>query len=310
MATRLEEVKQVDKVLTGCAQGYTNDVFIGEYIFKKTLVDKETNKFQMYGKEQFIDYGSKIIRPIGVKPQEDNWEPPELGRYECEAYSLAGTVDQREISEAAPLNNLLIEGVDQKMEKIRTAKEKNRADVLSNYENYDNGHVLTPLQKWDNDTNVAIMLEFGKTAIRSKIGREPNIIVMGHKVWELAFKFNNALSAKIKYSERDVLTTELVAQILEVDKVLVGYSQYMDPDDKTLYPMWGNMLSLCYVTKQEGRNRPTFARTFQKKGYPNVKKWIDDADFHRYRVEDIFDNRITGKDAGYLYREPVEIPAA
>jgi hypothetical protein len=305
MATRLEEVRQVDDILTTLAQGYSNNMYIGDHLFKNSFVVKESAKYQLYGKEQFYDYGSQIIRPLRANPKEKDSHPPTLDNYSCEAYSLAGTVDQREIDEASPLQNLLNDGVDEIMSNLKVTKEKIRADLVTDVNQYDASHKATPVTKWDNNTNIASEIENYKDVVRSAIGRNPNVIVMGPTVWNGAFKFNSTLSEKIKYSEKDVLTTELIAQILEVDKLMVGYSSFVDPETMLQSYIWGNSLVLAYVEPRDGKNIPTFARTFQKKGYPNVKRWVDGADFHKYRVEDIFDNKITGKDAGFLVSEPV-----
>ncbi len=304
MPTRLEELRQVDQVLTTIAQGYSNSMYIGDTIFKTTLVAKESGKYQQYGKESFRDYGNKIIRPLRVEAKQKDWHAPSLKNYTSEAYALSGTVDQREVDEASPLHSLLMEGVDEIMGNLFVTKEKIRADLLMEQANYDANNVDTPGVTWDNNTNVAVEIENYKDQLRSTIGRNPNIVVMGPKVWKSAFKFNTILSEKIKYSEKDVLTTELIAQILEIDKVLVGYATYVNDNDVQNY-IWGNALILCYVENRSGRNTPTFARTFQKKGYPNTKRWIDNADFQKYRVEDIYDNKITGPDAGFLVNQPV-----
>ncbi len=60
-----------------------------------------------------------------------------------------------------------------------------------------------------------------KKAIKSNTGKKPNVLVIDEATY-LAVKECEAITEKIKYTQRAVLTSDLLAAILELDEVLVG----------------------------------------------------------------------------------------
>lgn len=86
-------------------------------------------------------------------------------------------------------------------------------------------------------------IETGRKAIRSYIGLNPNVLVIDDATYG-ALKECAAVLDKIKYTQRGVLTRELLAAMLDLDEVLVGKAVYSsaaeksDGTDLTLVDIW------------------------------------------------------------------------
>ena len=145
-------------------------------------------------------------------------------------------------------------------------------------------------------------IEVAKEAIRSQIGRRPNVIVMGAAVWA-KLKQHPKIIDRIKYTGRDAATPDLIAQLFGVRQVLIGDALY-ENDAGTLADVWGKFVVVAY-TELGGiadQGRPTFGYTYRLGGYPlveqayqdrNAKSWV-------YPVTDEVAPVIAGAAGGYL----------
>ena len=122
-----------------------------------------------------------------------------------------------------------------------------------------------------------------------------------------ALKVHAALLERIKYSERGVITAELIAQILDLDKVIVGKAVGAD-DAGTFSDLWGKNALLAYVTPESSPSEgtPSFGYTFRKKGRPNAGTYFDSGvKSDVAQVEDIFQCKVLAPGAGYLWKNVV-----
>lgn len=73
-------------------------------------------------------------------------------------------------------------------------------------------------------------MDVSSKAIKNAIGRNPNRLLIDDATYR-SLKHNEAILDKIKYTQRGVLTKELLAAILELDEVLVGSAIYSDAEE-------------------------------------------------------------------------------
>ena len=62
-----------------------------------------------------------------------------------------------------------------------------------------------------------------KTTVQGKTGAIPNVLVMDYLTFE-NIKEEDTIGEKIKYTQQDVRTEELIARLLQIDEVLIGKS--------------------------------------------------------------------------------------
>ena len=150
-------------------------------------------------------------------------------------------------------------------------------------------------------------IETAKEAVRRQIGRRPNTVVMGAAVFAM-LKMHPKILDRIKYTGRDVATTDLLASLFGVERVVVGEAVYTDGAG-AMQDMWGKAVVVAYTNLSgvADAGSPTFGYTYRLTGYPvvespyperNSKSWI-------YPVTDEVAPVIAGASAGYLIANAV-----
>ncbi|SUF67360.1 Gp34 [Salmonella enterica] len=68
-------------------------------------------------------------------------------------------------------------------------------------------------------------------AVRNAIGLRPNLMVMGAPVLPL-LRFHPVLQAVLGANEQKRITVELMQDIFEIEKIVIGYPVKLDNNDK------------------------------------------------------------------------------
>lgn len=300
---RLSNLRIVDPVLTNLSIGYSNADLVGDVLFPFVPVDKEGAKIPRFTKEAFKIYNTE--RALRAKSNRINPEDGDSLTVSLDEHDLEYPIDYREDDESAfPLEahatNVVTEG-------IRLRHEKKVADLVQNAANYAAGNkiILSGTSRFTDKANSDPIgvFEDGKEAIRGKIGKYPNTAVIGAAAWK-ALKHHPQLLDRIKYSIKGVMTVELLKEILEVERIVVGRAVYSS-DQGVFGDLWGDNIVLGYVAQQrEGATRtpyePSFGYTLRKKGMPQIDKRTEDGKLEIVRNTDNFMIAQLGPDAGYL----------
>ncbi|KVN33302.1 hypothetical protein WJ63_04760 [Burkholderia pyrrocinia] len=299
---RLSKLRIVDPVLTNLAIGYTNAEFIGQNLMPVVEVEKEGGKIPKFGKESFRLY--KTERALRAKSNRMN--PEDLGSVDVvlDEHDLEYPIDYREDQESAfPLEQAAVQTAT---EAIQLRREKMIADLAQSPSSYAAGNKkqLSATEKFTaaNSDPVGVV-EDGKEAIRMKIGRRPNTMVIGASAYK-TLKAHPQLIEKIKYSMKGIVTVDLLKEIFEVENIAVGEAIFADDKDR-FTDIWGANIVLAYVPLQRGSQQrtpyePSYGYTLRKKGNPVVDTRIEDGKLELVRSTDIFRPYLLGADAGYL----------
>lgn len=300
------QARVIDPVLTSAAQGYKNSEFIGGALFPKVPVSQRGGKILKFGKEDFMLYATG--RSPGQNTKRVSFGYLD-GSYSLESHSLEGQLPIETMQEAAavPGIDMSTTTVNKTQNIIALRLEKQQADAARNAASYgtSNKITLSGTSQWSDFTGTSdpvAVIEAGKEAVRQKIGKRPNVAIIGAKVFA-SLKQHPKIVDRVKYTGRDVATAELLASLFGLDQVLVGDAVYAD-DDGTFNDVWGKDVVLAYteVGSLAEQGKPSFGYTYQLDGYPIVeepyfdrstKSWI-------YPVTDEVAPVIAGADAGYL----------
>jgi hypothetical protein len=300
---RLSNLRVVDPVLTNLAIGYSNAELVGDVLFPFVPVDKEGGKIPKFGKEAFKIYNTE--RALRAKSNRINPEDIDSVDVNLDEHDLEYPIDYRESDESAfPLE---AHGTHVVTEGIRLRHEKKVADLAQNPANYaaSNKIVLAGTSRFTDKANSDPIgvFEDGKEAVRGKIGKRPNTAVIGAASWK-AIKQHPQFLERIKYSMKGVLTVELLKEILEIERIVIGNSVYSN-DLGTFGDIWGDNIVLAYVAPQrQGAERtpyePSFGYTLRKKGMPQIDTRTEDGKLELIRNTDVFRPYLLGAEAGYL----------
>jgi hypothetical protein len=305
------QARIIDPVLTSAAQGYTNSEFVGSALFPKVPVAQRGGKIVTFGKEDFMLYAT------GRSPGQ-NTKRVSFGHlgapYALESHSLEGQlpIETMQEAKAVPGIDMSTTTVNKTQNIIALRLEKQQADVARNAAAYAaaNKITLSGASQWSDYSGTSdpvAVIEAGKEAVRKKIGKRPNVAVIGAAVFA-ALKQHPKIVDRLKYTGRDVATPELLASLFGLAEVRVGDAVYAD-DAGAFSDVWGKDVVLAYteVGTVAEQGKPSYGYTYQLDGYPvveepyydrNVKSWI-------FPVTDEVAPVIAGADGGYLITNAV-----
>jgi hypothetical protein len=305
MADRLAGLRIVDPTLTNLARGYTNDDHVGEALFPVAYTDKEAGKIPQWGKESFKIY--KTERALRAKSNRIMPEGTTPINFVCEEHDLEYPVDYREGQES--MLPLELHATRTVTDVIDLRREKMCADFCQNPDTFPEGNKVTlsgtdQFTDYDNSDPLAVFEE-GKEAIRAKIGRYPNTMVLGALTYKV-LKHHPKLIELIKYSMKGIVTVDLLQELTDIPDVRVGRAIYADDDDN-FHDLWSDVAVMAYVPKNRGENgtpyEPSFAYTLRKRGNPLVDKYDEAKKLLLIRNTDIFVPKVVGAEAGYLIQD-------
>jgi hypothetical protein len=190
---------------------------------------------------------------------------------------------------------------------LLTGREKAAADLVQNPANYDDDmklvisseadSIYSPTSNADTETWVNI----AKDAIRSKIGKYPNVMIMGDVTLRKILN-HNSMTNKIRYTNNFTVNAELVKEVYNIENIIVGTSVY-SPDGVSMEDIWGDNIIFAYVDQSPRRSEynPSFGYTFRRKGMPEVDTYYENGGKVKViRATDNYSVQVTGKDAGFL----------
>lgn len=301
------QARVVDAVLTTAAQGYQQANLVYPTLFPVVSVAQRGGRILTFGREAFRIYNT------GRSPGQ-NTKRIQIGHlgspYVLEQHALEGVLPmeiQEEAAATTPGIQLATGTVQTVQDIIQLRTEAAAAALATDVANYPTANkiVLSGSSKWtDPSSTPSKDVETAKEAIRASIGRRPDTGVVSAKAFA-ALKNNPSILDRIKYTGRDSVTEDLLANLWGLQRVVVGDAVY-EQADGTLVDVWGADVVLGYtaVGTVADRGRPTYGYTYRLQGYPVVeqpyydrpsKSWI-------YPVTDELQPVIAGVAGGYLIK--------
>lgn len=305
----LAQARVVNPVLTAVAQGYKQLDFVGGKLFPTVPVGQRAGSIITFGKEDFMLYATQRAPGENTKRLSFGYAS---GTYALLDYSMEGQLPMEVQEEAESQDN----GFTIDMASFTIAKVLNsmgmrleyaQAQLARNASNYgaSNKVTLSGTSQWSDysgTSNPITVISTAKEAIRQQTGKRPNVCVMGAQVFE-KLKAHPVIVDRIKYTGRDIATTELLASLFGVAEVIVGESIYAS-DAGVFADIWGKDVVLAYTENSPlaSYGTPSYGYTYNLRGYPQVRRpYFEDNSnswyFPTYRVEAPV---IAASTAGYL----------
>lgn len=310
----LKDKRIVDPVLTNLAIGYSNAELIGEVLMPYVNIDKEGGKVPKFGRDHFRVYNTE--RALRASSNRVNPSDPTGVDVVLTEHDLEYPVDYREQAEA--MWDAKAHAAFSVTEGIQLRREKKIADLAQNPSNYPTGSkaaVSGSDSIEDPSSDPETMVSDYKAAVRARIVREPNTMVLGYTMarW---MRRHPKLKAIISTNRTRLLTLADLAQIFEVPRVVVGTAIY-DTDAGVQTDIWGATMVMAYVpnapsaatqggmlpTPGAGRSvyEPSYGYTLRRKGMPMVDTYTEGGGkIEIVRATDIFEPALLGAEAGFL----------
>ena len=310
--SRLDSLRaNIDPILSGLAQGISNEAFVSELLLPTVDVESRTGQFPEFGKENMRVHDAQraLKDPLVKNVPIDDWTFQEYGLKE---YGLEMSIDHLEQEAASQIANLEQFAMSQVMQSLLLTQEYERVQLLSASGSYASGHVsaLTGDDCWDDSDSAPLtQIKDAISTIRTKTAQYPNTLILGLQSFN-ALSEHASLIEKLKYSQMAVVTEDLISAMISTKtnkiNVAVGAGMYEDAITKVMTDLWGDVAVLAYVppTKRAQRNKyeSSFGYTFGMRGYP-----IGARDVSKYGLTTsvaaflMFQAKITKNTAGYLW---------
>lgn len=308
-----------DSILTNISIAYLQEQsrFIATKVFPIVQVAKQSDKYYTYPKAQW--FTDDVKRRGDAAESAGSGYTLSTDSYYCDVYALHKDI-----------GHLTMANFDQPLDPMRDAAEFITQQFLQRMERqwvtdyfaasiWGTDRTLSGTSQWSDETgsNPFDDVELAKETVLKNTGRPINTAVIGHQVLRY-LKNHPDIVDRVKYTSANVVTTELLARLFELDRVFVagaikntaneGATATMDftfgkhvlfmhvaPRPSTLTPSAGYTFSWNKPNNNAGAQSPvTIARWYNE----DRKAW-------RIEGESAWDNKVVATDLGYFLKDAV-----
>lgn len=246
--------------------------FIGGLILPDFPVLRQSGEYPIIPIEALLEAPDDISRRPRGKYKRGDFEF-ELDNYSCVENAWEEPVDDVEVKLYSRYFDVEMIAAMRARAIVQRVREKRIAAMLFNTDNFDEATIT---HEWDDATNAVPItdVQTGRRAIHDACGREPDTLIIAYSTFH-NLSLCDQIIDRIKYTDprvqRGQLTTDHLAQVLEVDRVLVGDGMKNTADKgqaASLSHIWSNEYAMLAVTSASmDITRPSIGRTF---------RWSDD----------------------------------
>lgn len=316
----------VDVPLTNISVSYAQDAtnFVATRVFPIIPVSKRSNLFFTYSKEDWMRDEARE-RGAGVESAGTEYNVDQE-TYWCTRWSIhIDVTDEDKANYSEPLD-AEIDATDYVTEKLLIRREMIWATnffTTGVWNTEYTGVTANPTAnqsfiQWDLDTSTPIEdITNAIVYVASQTGRKPNTLVISPKVFN-ALRNNISILDRIKYTERGIITEELIASAIGVANVYVMWG-VVNSADKNVEGNYdfiaGRNALLMYVEPNPGLRKPSAGYTFAWTGlFGNsamggriVRIPMDLLGLGTERIEGemYFDMKMIGNDLAVFFNEAV-----
>jgi hypothetical protein len=312
MASRLDDLRMVDPVLSTIAQGYQNSAMIFESLFPQVSVSKLKGKIPVFGKESFIARDTERA----VRAASNRIPPSDLNlvTFSTKERDIETAIDYLEEEEshefykyeqriAKHLSDILILGKEVEAAELAQAVTSYGSGMYHELEYSEafnnNGASVTPIQ----------IINDGKEAVRNKIALYPNTMVIGISAYKTLCNHSSVLE-RIRFTGVARVTTQILSEVFEIPDIVVGTAVH-STDGDVFTDIWQDNIVLAYIDKANRSDRsefnPSFGYTFQREGMPEIDYYYENGGKIKViRNTDNYGMLITGSDAGFLIKNVIQ----
>lgn len=306
------QARVVDPILTTVAQGYRNAEMVADYLFPVVPVEQRGGKIIQFGREDFRAYNTGRAPGSNTKRVQYGY----MGNpYALESHSLEGAVPFEIMQDANSVPNIDMGriAVSKTQNIILLGSEVAAASIATNVANYgaNNKVTLAGTSQWSDYSGVSDPskdIETAKEQVRSQTGKRANTVLLSPKAFN-ALKQHPKIIDRIKFTGRDSVTTDILAALWSVSRVVVGDAVYEDASTGSLADVWGKDVVVAYteIGTLADAGLPSYGYTYRLRGYPLVETpYMDrNAKLWAYPINDERSPVLAASGAGFLIKSAV-----
>jgi len=293
----------VDVILTNLSLKYKNKSFVGDRLFPPVPVKKQSNKYFVYGKENFSIPNTLYSKKAGFN--RIDWSVSNDSYYADERGLEAQITEAERDNADSPLmldqdtTEYLTDMIFLERE-YRVVSQVTSTSVITQNKDLSAAGNL----QWDDPNSDPFEdIDAAKEVIEANGIPEPDVLTIPKQVFR-KLKEHPKVIAKLAYTERGIITADILAAMFEVSEVLVPDSLYnTKPQGQTpvLARVWPKAALLSWSPRRMGLKTIGLGATFEWKRrqverYPERKTKSEV--MRNYYAED---QKVIAASAAYLF---------
>lgn len=313
----------VDTVLTNLSVAFMQDAqgYVADQIFPVVPVQKQSGKYFSYDRGDFLRSEMKRRAP-GTESEGGGYRVSQDSYY-ADVWALHYDLDeQTRANYDEPLN---AEDDAQAYLSTQALLRKDKEWVTSFFTTglwtgdqtgVNSAPGANQFLRWNVALSAPIAsLRAQMLAIQLRTGFRPNTLVIGQEVWNVLADHPDFIE-RVKYSERAIIGPDLLAAVLEIDKVLVVTAvenSAAEGQTAAYAAIAGKHAWLGYVAPNAGLRTPSAGYTFSWVGYAGASAmgstigriempWIKS---ERFEIELAFDFKVVAPELGVFFSTAV-----
>jgi hypothetical protein len=311
----------VDKALTNVSVGWqqAQTAFVADKVFPMVPSEFQTDKYHIWDRGSL--YRSEAGK-LGPRAQAgERGSEISQGTFSCDVWGVKEFLPEqveRNADAALRLREATTQNVTRDLLIARETQFVSDTFATSTwtteYEGVASGATTGQFDQWDDYTNSTPISDINTAAadIQGLTGYWPNTLTIGHDVF-VQLKDHPDIVDRIKYTERGIVTTDLLASLFGVDRVLVASAiknSAVEGATDSFANIVGKAALLTYSAPNPGINVPTAGYTFAWTGMlgssalgSRIRTYdVDDPSGVMVQGEAAFDFKVVAADLGaYLY---------
>lgn len=284
--------------LQNVSLGFRNKELIADRVAPRIPVGKQSDKYRIWGRNTQMTHESRWAP--GTIPNEIKMRWSEATFF-AELRKLRTLILDTERNNSDDDIDLETQGTQLVTGAIALSREKRVADMFTLATNYSAGNKVTKAggSEWDQAAVAStdqplqdLFTLIRAVTLAAMVPASALSVIIPEPVYLAAIWKNAAILDRIKYSERGIVTYDLLAALLGVKEVITAASMSVgagpetaDSDVITGYVptyLWGDTVWVGLINEGRNQNEPSFARSFNwKKETRGQERQI-----RKYRAED------------------------
>jgi len=294
----------IDAALSNIAVSYRGLGFVADKVFPVVKVQKESDKFYKFAKEELLDDDDSRAPSALAKEFEYGTD---TDTYSAEEYARLHYVDDRIISNSDPAIQPLITATKKLTKKIQLGYERRVAGLAM-------GTGITAAvvaTKWDANAATAVIIArditTGKQSVRGSAGEEPNSLLVNDQVADTLMNVlaNSATNATIK----DWLMLGMYpAQMFNLEFIVASgrYNSAKKGAAEVLSRIWADMAVIFYKDANPTIDSGTvFGYTLRARDWQTKRWYSDERTSEAIRVSVIQDEKVVSSSAAYQCQDVI-----
>lgn len=294
----------VNQPLTNISVAFIQDQsnFVADHVFPIVPVEKQSDRYYTYSQEDFFRDEAEERAP-GTESAGTDYDVDNTPTYFCKVYA-----HHKDVSDPERVNSDSVLKPDEDATTFVSQKlmlRKERLWVNSYFKTGVWGIDLTGvaagpganqfIQIDKTDSHPITLIDAQKDAIAEKTGYMPNTLVIGAKVFT-ELKNHADILDRVKYTQRGIITQDILAALFGVDKVLVPYGVVNTAGKGkagSFSFIHGKHMLLVYSAPNPGLKTPTGGYTYTWKGLFGAGAFGNR--IKKFRMENLESDRIEGE---------------